>query len=137
MVTKSSACSREVENRGRIVIETKLDQGYYSYATGSEEIALDRVAESLYDLTTLDEILPGRVEISLTTIIAVGVEVAASKVSPYLVIEVASFDAGYEDDMKFEELLTIIGQRAATKLISRGSIRFKIELRYEQLIIAF
>lgn len=136
MGKKSSIVSRDVANRGRIVIETKLDQWYYNYVTGSEEIALDRVAESLCDLTSLKEILPAGIEINLTSIVPIG-ELNSNKISGLLALEVVGFDSGYEEDLDFSKILVILGQQAAARLISRGKVRLKVELRYQQYLIVY
>lgn len=125
-----SIVSREVSNRGRIIVETRLDQGYYNYVTGSEDIALDRVAEALYSITDDKEIPSGGAEINLATMVLVGSEVIAANIPRLLVLDVTGFDARYEQDIEFEKLLTIVGQKATQKLITGGGIRFKIETRY-------
>lgn len=137
MSSKPSIVSREVLNRGNVVVLSNLDQGYYDYGGGSEAIALDRVAESIFDIIHNKEIPLGGVEINLGFTVSVGEEVAAANIPQLLVLEVMGFDKKYEQIEEFEKLLMLVGQIATEKLISKGKRRYKVNTEYNQYIVVY
>lgn len=134
-----SIALREITGRGKVIIESRLEPGYYDYTVGGfETIALDRVAEALFDITNDQEILPGSVGINLSSTVIVGNEALAASIYHYLVLEVTAFDQGYSKEEEFEKLLTTIGQKATKCLVMKtrgGKSRFRVETDKAQYIL--
>ena len=100
--------------KGRIILQCELGPGYYTYATGEKELDLSRISEDLFDIEYELAGLCTKVQLLLSTVVPVGVEMLAAKTPRWLSVEVS--EAGGNDNFEFEEFIMVATARIIERL---------------------
>ena len=120
--------TKEIYQRGEIVIASRLNQEFYDYATSAETLALNRISEALFDVINISTGPFSDVVANLKTITPIGDEVYAAKISQWLVLEVLGINRVYEDLEKFEGCMEIIARETINKIGSSSVAKAKFAI---------
>ena len=115
----------EIFYSGVIVVESRLEQCYYDYTSGREELAFDRIAEVVYDVE-VECGINENIEVYLDEAIRVN-ETTAAKVSRQLMIIVNGICAYKHPKKNFQEDLLGFAIKAAKKIATTANWQVRIE----------
>lgn len=118
--------NREIFHSGVIIVESRLEQCYYDYTSGREELAFDRIAEVICDIE-IECGISGNFELYLDEAIRID-ETIAAKVSHQLMIVANGIDHSYDGpDKKFQNDLLIFATKITEKLVAINKWQTRIE----------
>lgn len=118
----------DVVQRGKITLECRLDPGFYNYLTGSETLALDRIAEALCGISSDRDNPFGGIYITLSSVVPVDYEVLASRIPSWLVINVTAVSKAFQLTEEFEKYMSLTAHKAMDMLAKKGSKKATIEI---------
>ena len=120
---------KQIYNRGKITIASRLSQEYYDYSAGFETLAFNRISEALCGIGEEGTL------ITLSSITPVGGEVTANKIWQWLVINVVATTSLYEDKAEFGKFLEAVAFKAMDKLVAATKYKAALETGDDYTVI--
>lgn len=119
---------------GVITIESRLDQEYYEYTTGKEDLVYDRISEVICDIQAKLKTV-GNFEIYLDKAIKID-EGSPTKTYHQLMVVVNGINRQYaSDDIRFEEDLLKLATNLTIRLVSLGQHRTRVDSGHKCIIV--
>ncbi|MDO5480487.1 MAG: hypothetical protein Q4F58_02345 [Candidatus Saccharibacteria bacterium] len=119
---------------GVITIESRLDQEYYEYTTGKEDLAYDRISEVICDIQAKLKTV-GNFEIYLDKAIKID-EGSPTKPCHQLMVVVNGINRQYaSDDIRFEEDLLKLATNLTIRLVSLDQHRTRVDSGHKCIIV--
>ncbi len=114
----------EIFHSGVIIIQSRLEQCYYDYTSGTEALAYDRIADVICDVE-VESGVSGNAELYLDEAIQVGETLAAGiERQPMIIVNSIKYN---QSKQEFESSILKFGVNIAKALVSTGDWRLRIE----------